>query len=136
MLGWRASLAALVVLAVACGNSREEDAVDEAEALCVGLTAPGTTLDAALIAMRGADGRSNARCDTTLGPLPSNDTCAPAETDARCATFWIFFTTSVCSPGGGCCQICEARVVQSDLDQNGLGASVCGSRFYREQPCQ
>ena len=108
-----ALLAALVALAAACGNSREEKVIDEIEAACFGLTAPGTTLDAA----------------------PSNDTCAPAQGDAPCATFWYFFTSTVCSSAGGCCQICEARVLQSDLVQNDLGAAVCGSRFYRKQPC-
>ena len=130
-----ALLAALVAVAAACGNSREEKVIDEIEAACFGLTAPGTTLDAALIAMRGANARRDPRCDSTLVSLPSNDTCAPAQGDAPCATFWYFFTSTVCSSAGGCCQICEARVLQSDLVQNDLGAAVCGSRFYRKQPC-
>lgn len=129
-----ALLAALLVGPAACGNSRQEKAVDEIEAACLALTQPGTTLRDADIALRGADAFTSPRCDSTLNPLDSNDRCAPAQGDARCETFWGFYAESLCSPTGGCWQICEARVVQSDLSQNGGDAVVCASRFYRKQP--
>lgn len=127
--------AALLLAGTACGDSREEDVIDEAEEACFGLAAAGTTLQDAQIAMRGAQVSTNASCRSDLAPLPSNDACAPAEGEARCTVFWYFYTSTVCSPGGGCCQICEARLVQSELEQNGIEAAVCGSRFYRKQPC-
>lgn len=130
-----ALVAALLLAGAACGNSREGEFIDDIEAQCFALTAEGTTLDDATLALRGAQAFTNPRCDPALTPLPSNDRCAPAEGDARCETFWYFYAASLCSPAGGCCQICETRVVQSDLSQNGGGAAVCGSRFYRRQPC-
>jgi hypothetical protein len=128
-------IAALVLAGIACGNSREEKVLDEAEAQCFALTAPGTTLDAASTAMRGAQVFLSPSCDPALVALPSNDRCAPAEDDARCEMFWYFYTASVCSPAGGCCGVCEARVLRSDVSQNGGGAAVCASNFYRRQPC-
>jgi hypothetical protein len=127
--------AALLLAGLACGNSREEKVVDQAEADCLALTQPGTTLNDASIAMRGAQVFLSPSCDPKLVPLQSNDRCAPAESDARCETFWYFYTTSICSSAGGCCAICEVRLLQSDLSKNGASAAVCGSAFHRKQPC-
>ena len=135
MRPWTVLAAALLLGGLACGNSREEKAVDEAEAACAALTAPGTTLNDASIALRGAQVFTDVSCDTNLIALPSNDTCAPAQGDARCAGFWYFYTTSICSAAGGCCAICEVRLLQSNLSKDGAGAPVCGSAFHRKQPC-
>lgn len=132
----RSALAAALLLAgLACGNSREEKAVDEAEAACLALTQPGTTMNDAAIAMRGAQLFVGPDCSTNPIALPSNDTCAPAQGDVRCEAFWYFYTTTICSPTGGCCAICDARFLRSDWTQHGAGAAVCGSAFYRRQPC-
>lgn len=128
-----ALLAALALAGLACGNSREEKALDEAQAACLALTQPGTTLRDADIAMRGAQGVSQIAC-SPLVPLPG-ETCAPAEGDQPCEVFYYFVTTSVCSAQGGCCAICDVRMIQSDLSQHGVDALVCGSAFYRRQPC-
>lgn len=129
-------IAVLMVAGAACGNSREEDALDEAEAICLGLTAPGTTVVDAGVALRGAYGYALPGPPCDLLALPSNDTCAPAPADGRCAGFWYFITSSVCSPTGGCCGVCEVRVLQSDVSQNGGDAAVCASAFYRRQLCR
>ena len=128
--------AAALLAGLACGNSREEKALDEAQAACLALTQPGTTLSQAEIDLRGAQVfvPPSTPCQPVV-PLPSNDTCAPAQDDARCAAFWYFYTSSICSAQGGCCGICEVRMLQSDLTQHGAGAAVCGSAFYRRQPC-
>ncbi len=129
-------MVALLLAGLACGNSREEKALDEAQAACLALTQPGTKLSDAEIALRGAQLfiLPTTPCQPVV-PLPSNDTCAPAQGDTRCAAFWYFYTSSICSSTGGCCGICEARMLESDLTQNGGGAAVCGSAFYRRQPC-
>ncbi len=130
-----AVLVLILVAGLACGNSREEKALDEAEGLCLALTQPGNDLDAAAVALRGAYLALGPDCGS-LAALPANDTCAPAADDARCAWYWYYFTTSVCSAAGGCCAICEVRVLRSDESANGRGAAVCGSAFYRRQPCR
>lgn len=128
-------LLALALAGIACGNSREEKALDEAQAACLALTQPGNTLDTAAIALRGGSAAFGPDC-ANLVALSSNDTCAPAADDARCAWYWYFYTSSVCSSAGGCCGICEVRVLQSDEAAKGGGAAVCGSAFYRRQPCR
>ena len=130
-----ALLVALALAGLACGNGREEKALDEAAAACLALTQPGTTLDDAAIALRGAYVAVGPDC-ANLPALSSNDTCAPATGDARCAWYWYFYTSSVCSSAGGCCGICEVRVLQSDEAAHAGGAAVCGSAFYRRQPCR
>jgi hypothetical protein len=129
-----ALLPVLALAGLACGNSREEKALDEAQAACFALTQPGTTLDDAAIALRGAPLALGPEC-TNLLPLPSNDSCAPATGDTRCAWYWYYPTNTVCSATGGCCGICEVRALRSDEAAHGGGAAVCGSAFYRRQPC-
>lgn len=127
--------AALLVAGAGCGNNHEEKVLDEAQAACLALTQPGTTLDDAALALRFATWNLPPDCDPNLTvPLP-NETCAPAQDDARCEKAWYYPTTSVCSPIGGCCGVCVVRLLQSDLSANGVQAKVCGSAFYRRQFC-
>ncbi len=128
-----ALVAALLLAGLACGNSREEKALDEAQAACLALTQSANTLNDADIAMRGAQYASPVAC-TPLVALP-NETCAPGTGDQRCEVSYYFVTSSICSAEGGCCGICVVHLLQSDLTQHGLGAAVCGSAFYRRQPC-
>lgn len=135
MLALNLLIAALLLAGLACGESdREKDAIEEAEEICFGLTAPGTTVTDAGNALRGAYGFILPAPPCDLLPLESNDACAPAEGDGRCAGYWYFFTNTVCGQAG-CCGVCEVRVLRSDVSQNGVDAAVCGSRFYRRQPC-
>ncbi len=129
-------MAAALLSGLACGNSREEKALDEAQAACLALTQPGTKLSDAEIALRGAQVvlLPSTPCQPVVA-LPSNDTCAPAQTDVECAGFWYYYTSTICSATGGCCGVCEVRLLQSDLAQKGAGAAVCGSAFYRRQYC-
>lgn len=127
--------AALLAAALGCGNNREAQALDQAEAACLALMQSSSTLNDADIALRFADVSLVPVCDPNLTvPLP-NETCAPAQGDPRCEGAWYYYTATVCSPVGGCCGVCLVRLLQSDLSRNGNQAKVCGSAFYRRQLC-
>ncbi len=128
-----ALVAALLLAGLACGNSREEKALDEAQAACLALMQTPSTLNDADIAMRGAQYASQVACFPVL-PL-QNETCAPGTGDQRCEVSYYFVTSSICSAQGGCCGICVVHLLQSDITQHALGAAVCGSAFFRRQPC-
>ncbi len=140
-----ATLAALLVLVIACGESRQAKLFRELEAECDAAAANGWTLKQAEIAFHEADVTNYPQVllnQSDIGTLPQPDTCGTASATSPVGqVFWEWAATdsSLCDPAGGCCLICEVRVKKSDLDAHApspADAPICASRAAQGQVCQ
>jgi hypothetical protein len=132
---------ALLLLAAACGKSKQAKLFDQIVQDCGAVAANGLTLDQALIQFRGAELQSILQCRTDLGnlPPPNTDTCGtPSAENPVCDVFleWAATDNNLCNPGGGCCLLCEIRVKQSEFQAKQGEAPVCASRAAQGQICQ
>jgi hypothetical protein len=127
----------LVLVAAACGESREEKDFERIERVCEGLTTSGATLDSSAIELRFSTFVPFGPDCGAVAPMASNDTCGEGTAENPvCRAFWVWYPRDpgLCEPTG-CCLICEARVTQADLDENSGEAKVCAARFLRGQLC-
>lgn len=134
-----AGIAAVTVLAVACGKSREEQAFDEVGRQCAAIPSQQTTIRQVDIQFRGATVISDFRCPAPGSILAPVDGTCPVQTpeDPQCSVFyeWQSYDPGLCSPQGGCCFICEVRVTKSSSSA-GVDTPICGSRWLSGQFCQ
>ena len=131
-----AAVAAVAVLVVACGSSREQQAFNELKARCLGVA--GSTLTNADIAL------STGVVTKIICPTPPNvfvpigGTCPDQTQDnPECQVFWYWqaYDPGLCSPQGGCCFVCEARVMKGSIPATAGDAPVCAARWLSGQPC-
>jgi hypothetical protein len=131
----------LLVLALACGESKQAKLFKQIESDCASAAANGWTLIQAVESFSGADVSNYPAIllsETDLGAL-NPDTCgtaSPTNPVGRVFWEWAATDTSLCNAGGGCCLISEVRVKKSDTDVKGTNAPICASRALSGQVCQ
>ncbi len=129
--------------ALACGKSRQQRAFEQLQSICEGLVAQQTTLAQAEQAMNSVQYESGFRCptgDVLLAPLSGGTCPAQSASNPECAFFFEWQSTDpgLCNPQGGCCFLCEVRVMKGSITQSDAGAStpICASRWVGGQFCQ
>ena len=128
------AVAAALLLAAACGKSKEERLFDQLAQICTQLAVEGTSFGQAQNALSGGlqDGPF---CSGSLTPAGSNDFCGEISAENPvCQVFYFWLSGDPDACDNGCC-VCEIRVLQANLEGQGDDAPVCAARFLRGQPC-
>jgi hypothetical protein len=138
------TLARLVVfallLALGCGKSRQERALDEIGRRCESFA--GTRLgdaDRELLRNQPFD-RLSPGCDPRLASIAGGTCTESTQENAQCQIFYYWYAGAdpgLCSPIGGCFAKCELRFMQNDPDAVASGnlddSKICASRWLEGQ---
>lgn len=133
-------VAALLVVAAACGKSAEEEAFEQIEAECFGLVGDGRTWEQAIIQLDPHNRPGFTDCATQWSTLEGS-TCAEwtaANPQCRVQFLWVPRDPALCRSGGACCLMCDIRIMRDQLILPGgfnLDAPICGAEFVRGVFC-
>jgi hypothetical protein len=137
--------------ALACGKSKQEKAFDQIGTICNGLVAEGATL-AQAFQQTGINDAINAgvglassapACGTEtllLAPFAGDQCPAQSVANPECEVIFEWQTTDpgLCSSQGGCCFLCQIRVMKGSITtaDNGASTPICAARWLSGQFCQ
>src|SRR5512142_1814468 len=136
-----AGIAAVAVLVAACGKSREQQAFDQLGQMCGALVGQQLTIKQVDAQFYTAPVISNLCCPPA-GELrvPIGGTCPDQSTDnPECSIYyeWQAYDLNLCDAAtGGCCFICEVRVMKQPVAATGADTPICAARWLKQQPCQ
>lgn len=129
-----ASMLGLVLLAAACGPSKEQERQDRIQRICNGLV--GKTVREGANDL-GSPYEPYGACRTDWTKLSDADTCPYDPSTSFCTVGWNYYANdpNACGPNG-CYYACVVRVAQTDWQTKDVDAPICGSRFIQNQPYQ
>jgi hypothetical protein len=134
---FRRFFVAVLLVAAACGSSREEERQDRIREICDGLVGQTVRFGEESLSSQARIPERIDPCRTDWTELSSNDVCAYDEATAFCLVGWNFVSNdpNACS-SRGCYYACLVHVSEADLVANRDTGQIpiCASRFVSGQP--
>ena len=136
-----AVLAIVSVLGVGCGKSKEAQAFDSIGNQCwalVGQQATVATADAQFYSAIVISPLCCPAAGSLKAPIGGN--CPDQTVDnPECSVYyeWQASDPGLCNTTtGGCCFICEVRVMKATAAAEGVSTPICAARWLPGEPCQ